>query len=173
MEVFNGLIGIGTTILLVIVIGLWALVFLGETKSKWFQFFKRNAFVFGFVVALGGMIGSLIYSEVFHLAPCLFCWWARIFIYPQVAIFAVGMFKREVSTWGSSMILSVIGIGFSIYHVLIQAGIVGPSGACATVGVSCAKIDVLIFGWLTIPIMGLILLASLASFAILANQKNA
>ena len=172
LSLFNTLVGIGTIAIIVALASLYAMVLLGETDSKPFHFFKRHAGLFAFFLATGGMIGSLIYSDIFHFAPCVFCWWQRIFLYPQSVILGVALWKRTRDPWLPSIILSAIGICFSTYHVLLQSGIIGPSGACATTGVSCTKIDVLIFGWLTIPIMCLIMFAGILTFAFVAHRKS-
>ena len=170
---FNTLVGIGIIVIIIVVLVILALLFLGETDSKPFRFLKHHSFLFAFLLALGAVFGSLMYSEVFHFAPCVFCWWQRIFMYPQVIILAVALWFRDTRVWLTSIILSVIGACFSIYHILIQSGIVGPSAACSTLGVSCEKIDVLIFGWITIPIMCLVLFIGILMFSYIAHKKTA
>ena len=148
-------------------------MFLGETENRYFRFIKKHAFHFGFLLSLGAIVGSLTYSEVFRFIPCDFCWWQRIFMYPQLIVLGTGIYLKDLKVWITSIILSAIGACFSIYNILIQMGVVGPTGDCATSGVSCAKIDVLIFGWLTIPIMCLILFVSILTLSYVAHRKNA
>jgi disulfide bond formation protein DsbB len=173
LNFFNNLVGIGTIVSILITISLWVLLFLKETENSYFLFIKKHAFHFGFLLALGATAGSLIYSELFHFAPCTFCWWQRIFMYPQLIVLGSGIYLKDLKVWITSILLSSIGACFSIYHILLQAGIIGPSGACATAGVSCTKIDVLIFGWLTIPIMCLSLFVGILTLSYIAHRKNA
>jgi disulfide bond formation protein DsbB len=49
---------------------------------------------------------------------------------------------------------SIVGVGVSSYHYLIQAGVVGHSAAC-TVGVPCDLRWVNYFGFVTIPLLAL------------------
>lgn len=173
LESFNTLVGIGTLGILALTISIWLLLFLQETSNKYFQFLKKHGFHFAFLLALGAIIGSLTYSEIFRLPPCVFCWWQRIFMYPQLVIFATGIYLKDLKVWITGIILSAIGAIFSTVHILIQSGIIGPSGACIEGGVSCAKIDILIFGWMTMPMMCLILFFGILTFAYIAHHKNA
>jgi len=172
LQTFNTLVGIGIIITIITVLTIIALVFLGETDSKLFKFIKRHSLPFGFILAFAGVFGSLMYSEVFNFVPCIFCWWIRIFLYPQVAILGVALWYKDTRMWFSSIILSVIGLGFSIYLVLLQTGTIGPSAACSTLGVSCEKIDVTVFGWLTIPIMSLIFFIGILALSYIGLKKS-
>ena len=169
---FNTLVGIGTIAIVLVIISIWLLVFLRETKNAYFAFLKKHSFHFAFLLALGGVLGSLIYSDFFKLPPCYFCWWQRIFMYPQLVIFGVALYLKDMKMWLTGMILSGIGALFSIYHLLIQSGVVGPSAACDAGAVSCAKIDVLIFDWITIPMMCLVLFVGILTFAYIAHRKD-
>jgi disulfide bond formation protein DsbB len=169
---FNFVVGIGIIGILAFVASIWILLFLGETENAYFRFIKKHSFHFAFLLALGATLGSLTYSEIFHLPPCTFCWWQRIFMYPQVIVLGIGIWYKDLKIWLTSIILSAIGACFSISHVLLQAGLRQGGGACATTGVSCTKIDVLIFGWITIPIMCLILFIGILTFAYVAHRKN-
>lgn len=172
LHIFNTIVAIGTTIVIVGIASIWMLLFLGETKNNYFQFIKKHAFHFAFLLALGATLGSLTYSEVLKFPPCTFCWWQRIFMYPQVIVLGIGIKLKDLKIWLTSIILSGIGICFSTYHVLLQNGIIGPSAACVQGSVSCAKIDVLIWGWLTIPIMCLVLFAGILTLAYVAHRAE-
>jgi disulfide bond formation protein DsbB len=50
--------------------------------------------------------------------------------------------------------LSVLGIGFSSYHYLIQLGVIEHSGACK-VGIPCGLRYVNYAGFITIPLLAL------------------
>ena len=171
LPTFNILVGIGTIAVILVTASLWLLMFLKETENAYFRFLKKHSFHFAFLLALGAIFGSLTYSEVFKFAPCTFCWWQRIFMYPQLIVFATGIYLKDLKVWITGIALSVIGACFSTYHSLLQAGIIGPSGACAAAGVSCTKIDVLIFGWVTIPIMCLTLFVAILTFAYVSHRK--
>ncbi len=173
LSFFNTVVGIGTIGIILLIISIWLLLFLQETGNRYFHFLKKHAFHFGFLLALSAIIGSLIYSEIFKFAPCTFCWWQRIFMYPQAIVLGIGIWLKDIKIWLTSIVLSAIGLCFSISHILLQAGIRQSSGACLESSVSCTKIDVLIFGWVTIPIMCLTLFVGILTFAYIAHKKTA
>src|SRR3989338_8070248 len=116
MQLFTNLLGIGTILLqLCVIMTIIGLVFAPE-KTK--QLVKGSVLWTGFFLSLGGIVFSLIYSEGFHIPPCVMCWWQRIFIYPQVLLFGIGLlWKGDIKTiMRASLILSGIGIVFSLYH---------------------------------------------------------
>lgn len=172
-EFFNTLAGIGTLAVVVFTISIWLLIFLQETNNRYFHFLKKHSFHFAFLLALSAVLGSLTYSDIFKFPPCTYCWWQRIFMYPQVIIFATGIYLKDIKIWITGIILSLIGASFSIYHILLQAGISTSSVPCdALGGTSCLKVDVEIFGWLTIPMMCLVLFIGILTFAVISHRKN-
>ena len=72
------------------------------------------------LIAMAALFGSLFFSEVMGLKPCVLCWWQRIFIYPLAVLFLVGLFpqgqKTDLSVVRYTLPLAVIGLGFAIYH---------------------------------------------------------
>ncbi len=117
---------------------------------------RKHAIPLAFTTALIATLGSLTYSEILGYEPCKLCWIQRIFMYPQVIIlgFAVWKHKGSKALIDTSLIFSVIGALVALYHYLMQLGIV-PEGSCAAIGysVSCSKVFVMQFGYITIPLM--------------------
>lgn len=174
IEIFNTIAGIGTLFFGIITISVWILSFLQETKNHYFLFLKNYSFPIALFISISAVVGSLSYEFIFGFPPCTFCWWQRIFMYPQVIILGIGTVTKDIKMWVASILLAIIGASFSIYHTIIQLGIRSSGLPCEALGgVSCTKIDVLVFGWLTIPIMCLILFIGILTFAYLAHKKNA
>lgn len=117
----------------------------------------KYALAIGFLAAFIATSGSLFYSEVAGYTPCKLCWLQRIFMYPQVVLLGLALWRRErVITVLQTMILSAIGALIAAYHYYLQLG-GNPLVPCGTVGysVSCAQRFVLQFGYITIPMMAL------------------
>ena len=58
-----------------------------STAAKPFE-----AWIYGaWVIALVATVGSLFFSEVMQLPPCVLCWYQRIAMYPLVVIIGVGI----------------------------------------------------------------------------------
>lgn len=138
-------------------------------ENKLIQFFARNAIFFSFIILLVAMVGSLIYSGVIGYAPCDLCWYQRIFSYPSVFMLGMAMVRREHKAVDYVIMLSIIGGIISIYHNYISLG--GTSILpCPAGGVSCTKLYVFEFGYITIPMM--MLTAFALVIFLLAIQKK-
>ena len=139
-------------------------------------FIREKGVWLGFLVALLAVLGSLYYSEIRHLPPCTFCWWQRIFLYPQVAVFGVALYTQQYqSARITSLVLSIIGSVIAVVHVLAQMGIRSTGLPCAASGVSCTSIDLILLGYITIPIMSLTLYITIIiiqGYGIISNKKQ-
>lgn len=127
----------------------------------------KHALALGFVASLGAIIGSLFYSDVLGFAPCDLCWWQRIFIFPQVVLFAAALKKKDVGVFSYVVPLAIIASLISVYNLYIQMG-GNPLIPCSTAA-SCTKVYVMAFGYISIPVMALT--ASVA-FLILAWARK-
>ncbi len=109
----------------------------------------------GFLVSLAASSVTVIHSSIFGLPPCPLCWWQRAFLYPQVVLFALALWKRDRSIADYSIALSVVGLGIAIYHHILQMFPMG-SLPCPSEGeISCAQILFLEFGYITYPMMAI------------------
>jgi disulfide bond formation protein DsbB len=105
-------------------------------------------------IALAAMLGSLYYSEIAGFVPCTLCWYQRVLMYPLTLILLVGLIKQDSSLPDYVLPFSVLGMGVSTYHYLIQLGIIGHSPVCQ-VGIPCDLRWVNYLGFVTIPLMAL------------------
>ncbi len=153
-ELLNNLLGTGTLALQVVTVGLLlALVF--RKKSPVFDDVIRQvgsvASIVAFLLSFFASALTLYYSEVLGFEPCPLCWWQRVFLYPQVVLFALVLVRGTIVR-SISIALSTIGLGFALYHHALQ---MLPAGTipCPAVGVSCAQITLLEYGYITYPLM--------------------
>lgn len=117
-------------------------------------------------VAAVAMAGSLIYSEVYHFIPCELCWYQRIAMYPLAAILLVAAIRRDGAVRYYGLPLSIVGLGISIWHILIQNVTTLTLGACDPNNPCSAKY-VERFGFISIPVMagaGFLLISVLLAF---------
>ena len=103
------------------------------------------------VVALVATLGSLYFSEVRQFEPCRLCWFQRIMMYPIGILALVGIIKQDEYLPNYVLPLSVIGFCISIYHILIQNGVIVQSSGCTTVLCSIKYINW--FGFISIPVL--------------------
>jgi disulfide bond formation protein DsbB len=121
--------------------------------SKFVKALSDRAVLVAFIVSLLATIGSLIYSDVIGYAPCKLCWFQRIFMYPQVIIMGIALFRNDVGVRISGFILSAIGAAIALFHWTGQLGLTPLPCSAVGYSVSCAERFVLQFGYITIPLM--------------------
>lgn len=120
-----------------------------------------HAFLFGFIISLVALVSSLFYSNVVNLPACELCWWQRIFLYPQVILFAIALYNEKVKKVQDDMVflyslmLSLIGGGIALFQYYGQMFNPGFLASCVAQGVSCSQIFFVSFGYITIPMMSL------------------
>ncbi len=100
--------------------------------------------------------GSLFFSYVMEFAPCVLCWYQRIFLFPLVLILAVGLFPLDKKVVKYALPLAAAGWLTAAYHNLLYAGIIPESIQPCSQGVSCTEEYINLFGFLSIPVLSLL-----------------
>ncbi|QYO65914.1 disulfide bond formation protein B [Leptolyngbya sp. 7M] len=107
-------------------------------------------------LALAATGGSLFFSEIMELPPCVLCWYQRITMYPLVVIIAVGIILCDGKWKWYAFPLALIGLGVAVYHNLLYYGIIPDSLTPCTEGISCTSRQIEWLGFITIPLMSLV-----------------
>ncbi len=107
------------------------------------------------IVALIAAVGSLFFSEVMDLPPCILCWYQRIAMYPLVVIIGVGIVTRDRRMKNYALPVCLIGLAISIYHNLLYYELIPESIAPCVEGISCTSRQIEWLGFITIPLMAL------------------
>lgn len=135
--------------------------------SNWFD---RNGLYIGLAAAWIAMLGSLYFSEALGYIPCTLCWYQRILMYPLAGILAVGLLRRDRGLPFYVLPFSLLGMGFSTYHYLVQkTDIFGGETSCQ-VGVPCSTTWINWFGFVTIPLLALVAFVIITIVALIALQ---
>jgi len=108
------------------------------------------------LIAVTATLGSLFFSEVMGLKPCVLCWYQRIFMYPLVVLFLAGMFPLDRSVVRYTLPLAVIGWGFAIYHYLVYSGYIPEGLQPCSEDVPCTEINLELMGFITIPMLSIL-----------------
>ena len=106
------------------------------------------------VIALLATVGSLFFSEVMDLPPCVLCWYQRIATYPLVLIIGVGIILRDPRMKIYALPLCLAGLVVSVYHNLLYYGFIPESITPCTEGVPCNAVQIEWLGFITIPLDG-------------------
>ncbi len=109
-----------------------------------------------FLIALTATAGSLFFSEVMHLPPCVLCWYQRICMYPLVYLYGYLLITGKKEIFKISLGLVAGGLVIAGYHNLLYYGLIEESIIPCAQGISCTSKQIEWFGFVTIPLLSLI-----------------
>lgn len=174
IEIINKLLSLATVfadIFLVLgVLYFW----LQKKHSPIKKFLEKYSLLFAWLISLFAALLSLYYSEIVGFEPCSLCWWQRIFIYPQAIFLGIAYFKKEIKeAINYGLVLSIIGGIVALYQTAIYYGLPQISACDASsTAVSCTKLYVFEFGYVTIPVMALTAFLLMIFFLNLARKNT-
>jgi disulfide bond formation protein DsbB len=122
-----------------------------------------------FVVSAIATGGSLFFSEIAHFVPCELCWYQRICMYPLSIITLLAAAFDDPRAARYLLPLPIAGAGVSVYHLLVENGVVGESLTCSSSAPGgCAVKWINEFGYVTIPTLALTAFALVFAFLLMA-----
>src|SRR5581483_1504895 len=126
------------------------------------------------IIALVATLGSLSFSELLHLPPCVLCWYQRILMYPLVVILVVSILRRDRASAAYVLPLSLLGVVVAMYHNLLYYHILPESISPCQVGISCTTRQIEWLGFITIPLLSLIAFSAItiSMFAYYSSLKT-
>lgn len=116
-------------------------------------------------------LGSLFFSETMQFAPCILCWYQRIFLFPLVFIFTTGLFFFDKSVVRYSLPLAAAGWLVALYHNLLYSGVIPEKLQPCSKGVSCTEEYINLFGFLTIPMLSLLSFSTVLALLLILNRR--
>ena len=105
------------------------------------------------LVALVSTLGSLVFSEVMNLEPCVLCWYQRIAMFPLVLMLAQGLYMQDGQCVKYALPLALVGWLVAFYHCLLYGGLIPKGMQPCGKGVSCAEQKLELAGFITIPLL--------------------
>ena len=134
--------------------------------KKWTLLFSA------WILALVSTMGSLFFSEVMKLPPCILCWYQRICMYPLVVILMAGLFPFDKAVLKFSMPLVGIGWVIAFYHNLLYYNILPESASPCVQGISCTTVQINWLGFITIPLLSFTAFTLIALILIFTNKVS-
>lgn len=123
------------------------------------------------LIAAVSTLGSLFFSEIMGFAPCVLCWYQRIFLYPLVFIFTVGLLSLEGGVVKYALPLAIAGWFVALYHNLLYSGLIPESAQPCSRGVSCTEEYIDLFGFITIPMMSLLAFSAIIALLYILKRR--
>lgn len=175
MPVINGLLAVGSLLLLAAtLLFLYTLRF----RQTWLDMIKTNwlwLLIIG--MSVGGVLLSLLYSEIFLFVPCSLCWLQRIALYPQ-ALMAILAYRRGDTTHFPfyGMALSIAGMLVAtyqyIYQMLPEETRDGVMPCLVDGSANCADKVIDMFGFVTFPFVSAVSFAFLITLYMALLRKS-
>jgi len=137
-----------------------------QKNTNWYILF------FCWLLVSVSAMGSLFFSYVMEFAPCVLCWYQRIFLFPLVLILAIGLFPFDKKTVKYALPLAIAGWLTAAYHNLLYAGIIPESLQPCSQGVSCTEEYIDLFGFLSIPMLSFLSFSSIVTFLIILYRRT-
>jgi disulfide bond formation protein DsbB len=123
------------------------------------------------LVAASSTLIALFFSEVMNLAPCVLCWYQRVFIFPLVLLLPIGLFPFDPKIVRYALPLSAVGWSIAFFHVLLTYGLIPESIRPCTQGVPCALNQIEWFGFVSIPLLSLVAFSFINALLVVTHYK--
>ena len=133
---------------------------------------SKNLLYIAWILSVLATAGSLFFSEIMGLPPCVLCWHQRIAMYPLVIVLGVGILFKDTKVALYSLPLAVMGLGVAIYHNLLYYNIIPESIAPCTSGISCTTRQLEWLGFITIPLLSLVAFILITSCLVMYHRKT-
>ena len=124
------------------------------------------------LLASGSTLGSLFFSEVMGILPCLLCWYQRICMYPLVLILPAGLFPYDSNVVRYALPLSLLGSLFAVFHLLLVAGYIPESIRPCIQGIPCTEVQIVWFGFVTIPLLSALSFLLISALLVLTHRRS-
>ena len=134
-----------------------------ETNRDYFYYLA-------FLQVIVATAGSLFFSDVMKLPPCVLCWFQRIAMYPLCVILAVSIVRRDGMARVYGLPLAFAGFAVAVYHNLLYYKIIPDSITPCTSGVSCTSKQLEWLGFVTIPLLSFVAFLCVIIFLYLAGK---
>jgi disulfide bond formation protein DsbB len=137
-----------------------------QADARWTLVFSA------WLVAAMATLGALFMSEIMGFAPCVLCWWQRIFMFPLVLVLALGLFPFDPKVLRYALPLATMGLLVAGFHVLLTMGIIPETLAPCRDGVPCKTLQIEWFGFVTIPLLSFFAFLVLNLLLVTAHLKT-
>lgn len=133
---------------------------------------RHNILFVAGLTALTATLGSLYFSEVWKLPPCVLCWYQRIAMYPLILLIFQGIFYKDTKIYRYVLPPTIIGWLIAVYHNLLYWKILPESAAPCQAGISCTTRFIEWGGFITIPFLSFVAFSVIIACMIIYQKLN-
>jgi len=124
------------------------------------------------VLATISTLGALFLGEVMGYTPCQFCWYQRIAMFPLVFVLAAGLFPFDPKVIRYALPLAVVGWLLAVFQMALVVGLIPESVTPCQKGVPCSELQVVWFGFVSIPLLSVLAFSSIIALLFSAHFKG-
>ena len=129
--------------------------------------------IFGaWLVAGGATLGALFLSEIMQVAPCVLCWYQRIFMFSMAVILPIGLFPLDRHVVRYALPLAALGWLFALFHQLLLIGVIPERLKPCTQGIPCTEQVFTWFGFVTLPTLSLLAFSVIIALLIATHSRG-
>ena len=138
---------------------------------------RKRGLILACGIAVAATAAPLIYTHVYHLTPCVLCWYQRICMFPIAAMLILACLRKDLSCKIYIYLLAFIGLGVSTYHYIVQQvqmRLHVTLGDCDAINGAgrCADYYLLEFGYITMPMMAMTAFALILCCVYFAGRQQ-
>lgn len=135
--------------------------------------FTKTITALAWLISLVATLGSLYFSEIMGLEPCVLCWYQRIVMYPLVVILPIALARKERAIYWYVLPLSLIGFAVAVYQYILT--LTTPASIICVDGVSCIQETIKWLGFINLPLLstaGFAAITLLMAYLALKNKQQ-
>lgn len=136
------------------------------------QAFKWTLVFIGWLIATLSTLGALFLGEVMGYTPCVLCWYQRIAMFPLVLILFAGLFPFDPRVVRYALPLAASGLLLAVFHIVLLAGWIPENIKPCQQGVPCSDIQVVWFGFITIPLLSVMAFSTVVGLLLTTLRKD-
>lgn len=147
---------------------------MSPSPSQSFRLGHRDLLLFAaWIVALAATLGALFIGEIMGQAPCVLCWWQRVFMFPLAIMLGMAAFRSDPLAVPYALALTMAGALVAVYHNLIYFKLIDESmSPCTAGGPSCTSADMTILGSVPLPLLSLAAFAAVTALLTLITRRD-
>jgi disulfide bond formation protein DsbB len=126
----------------------------------------------GWLIATVSTLSALFLGEVMGYTPCVLCWYQRIAMFPLVFVLAAGLLPFDPRVVRYALPLTLVGWALAVFHLALQLGWVAESIKPCSQGVPCSDVQVVWFGFVSIPLLSVLAFSLLLVLLMLISLKT-
>ena len=139
-------------------------------KARGFSSWVWLWLAFGQVVV--ATLGSLFFSQILKLPPCILCIYQRGLMYPLLIILGVALWKKDERAHFYAFPFVILGAVVATYHNIIYWNLIPELTTACSINVPCLNDGYQIFGFISIPFLSLLAFIITGGFLIIFARKN-